>query len=81
MNSRSVRLTGTSKQLSITYDHGLEVEASVMIWASSDGFERLLPRSCNLVLELIVEVMTDGRLRTRWVIKEHIQRTGLVHKE
>lgn len=52
-----------------------------MIWTSSDGLERLLSGRCNLVLELIVEIMTDSRLRTRWIIKEHIQRTGLVHKE
>lgn len=52
-----------------------------MIWASSDCLERLLPGRCNLVLELIIEIMTDSRLRTRWVIKEHIQRAGLIHKE
>lgn len=69
------------EKYSYTHDHGLEVEASVMVWASSDGLERLLPGSRNLVLELIVEVMTDGGLRTRWVVKEHIQRTGLIHIE
>lgn len=62
-------------RLKLTHNKGFEVEAAVMEWPGANGFERLLPTSSYLILELMSNKIVD-RVPYASVVAQQVLKGG-----